>query len=109
MGEAAIPGSCPRFAISPDGSSRSSSEDFDRLHGVELPGLGVTLNLAPVIDLKLSWSRNRLDFHSLIHQRGISADPAVCAPCRPRASRAPSSTSRGWDASARTPITSGPA
>ena len=53
------------------------AEDFGRLHGVELASLGVTLNLAPVIDLKPNWSRNRFDFHTLINRRAISADPAV--------------------------------
>jgi beta-N-acetylhexosaminidase len=67
------------LAALPADERAQKAEDFGRLHGLELSGLGVTLNLAPVIDLKPGWSRNRFDFHSLIHQRAISADPAVTA------------------------------
>lgn len=55
------------------------AEDFGLLHGHELAGLGVTVNLAPVVDLKPGWARNRFDFHSLINRRAISADPEVTA------------------------------
>ena len=53
------------------------AEDFGRIHALELASLGITLNLAPVVDLQPGWSRNRFDFHSLINRRAISADPAV--------------------------------
>jgi beta-N-acetylhexosaminidase len=53
------------------------AEDFGRIHALELANLGITLNLAPVVDLQPRWSRNRFDFHSLINRRAISADPAV--------------------------------
>jgi beta-N-acetylhexosaminidase len=55
------------------------AEDFGRTHAIELAGLGITLNLAPVVDLQPRWSRNRFDFHSLINRRAISAEPAVTA------------------------------
>ena len=74
----ALPSLATLAALPADERARKA-EDFGRLHGLELASLGVTLNLAPVIDLKPAWSRNRFDFHSLIHQRAISADPAVTA------------------------------
>jgi beta-N-acetylhexosaminidase len=55
------------------------AEDYGHIHALDLAGLGITLNLAPVVDLQPGWSRNRLDFHSLINRRAISADPAVTA------------------------------
>ena len=62
------------------GEERSKrAEEFGRIHARELASLGITLNLAPVVDLQPAWSRNRLDFHSLINRRAISADPAVTA------------------------------
>ncbi len=42
-----------------------------------LAGLGVNLNLAPVLDLKPPQRRNRLDFHTLIGRRAIATDPVV--------------------------------
>jgi beta-N-acetylhexosaminidase len=55
------------------------AEEFGRIHASELASLGITLNLAPVVDLQPAWTRNRLDFHSLINRRAISADPSVTA------------------------------
>lgn len=52
---------------------------FGRTHGQELAALGVTLNLAPVLDLRPEPKRNRLDFNTLIGQRAISDDPLVVA------------------------------
>lgn len=65
------------LATLPADERSAKAEAFGRTHARELAGLGVTLNLAPVIDLKPAWSRNRFDFHSLINQRAISADPTV--------------------------------
>lgn len=56
---------------------QARAEEFGRIHGRELADLGVNLNLAPVLDLKPPVRRNRLDFHTLIGQRAIAADPAV--------------------------------
>ncbi|MFT4118447.1 glycoside hydrolase family 3 N-terminal domain-containing protein [Bradyrhizobium sp.] len=56
---------------------QARAEEFGRIHGRELADLGVNLNLAPVLDLKPPSRRNRLDFHTLIGQRAIAADPAV--------------------------------
>lgn len=53
--------------------------EFGRTHGQELAALGVTLNLAPVLDLRPEPKRNRLDFNTLIGQRAISDDPLVVA------------------------------
>ncbi len=52
---------------------------FGRTHGQELAALGVTLNLAPVLDLRPEPKRNRLDFNTLIGQRAISDDPLFVA------------------------------
>ena len=56
---------------------KARAEEFGRTHGRELAALGVNLNLAPVLDLLPKTGRNRLDFHTLIDRRAISADPAV--------------------------------
>lgn len=55
------------------------AEEFGRVHGRELASLGITTNFAPVLDLRPEAKRNRLDFHTLIGQRAISADPAEVA------------------------------
>jgi beta-N-acetylhexosaminidase len=55
------------------------AEEFGRTHGRELADLGVTLNFAPVVDLRRSRGRNPFDFNSLISRRAISDDPAVVA------------------------------
>jgi len=52
------------------------AEAFGRKHGQELAAVGVTVNFAPVLDLRPEAKRNRFDFHTLIGQRAISADPA---------------------------------
>lgn len=61
----------------PPDDQRTKAEEFGRIHGRELAGVGVNLNLAPVLDLKPPARRNRLDFHTLIGQRAIASDPAV--------------------------------
>ena len=57
----------------------NAAEEFGRIHGRELADLGVTLNFAPVVDLRRSRGRNPFDFNSLISQRAISDDPAIVA------------------------------
>lgn len=56
---------------------KEKAESFGRIHGQELAALGVTLNLAPVLDLRPDQRRNRFDFNTLIGYRAISDDPAV--------------------------------
>ena len=57
----------------------AEAENFGRVHGRELAALGVTLNLAPVLDLRPETRRNRFDFNTLIGYRAISDDPAIVA------------------------------
>ncbi len=57
----------------------AQAEAFGRIHGQELAALGVTLNLAPVLDLRPETKRNRFDFNTLIGYRAISDDPGVVA------------------------------
>lgn len=71
-----VPALATLAGLAPD-DQQSKAEEFGRIHGRELAGLGVNLNLAPVLDLKPAVRRNRLDFHTLIGQRAIAADPAV--------------------------------
>ncbi len=51
--------------------------EFGRTHGRELADLGVTMNFAPVLDMRESSERHRFDFNSLIGRRAISNDPAI--------------------------------
>ncbi|NPU12889.1 glycoside hydrolase family 3 protein [Bradyrhizobium sp. 83002] len=51
--------------------------EMGRAQGQALAAAGITFNLAPVVDLRPRWKRNRLDFHTLIGQRAISDDPAA--------------------------------
>ena len=71
-----VPALATLARLAPDDQQAKAAE-FDRIHGRELAGLGVNLNLAPVLDLKPLVRRNRLDFHTLIGQRAIATDPAV--------------------------------
>lgn len=71
-----LPALATLAGLAPD-DQQAKAEEFGRIHGRELAGLGVNLNLAPVLDLKPPARRNRLDFHTLIGQRAIASDPAV--------------------------------
>lgn len=71
-----VPALATLARLAPDDQQAKAAE-FGRIHGRELAGLGVNLNLAPVLDLKPLVRRNRLDFHTLIGQRAIATDPAV--------------------------------
>lgn len=64
--------------LTPDARAEKAAA-FGRRHGQELAALGVTLNLAPVLDLRPEPKRNRFDFNTLIGQRAISDDPRVVA------------------------------
>jgi beta-N-acetylhexosaminidase len=63
----------------PDGARDDAVARYGAQHGRELAALGVTLNLAPVVDLKRELPPNPLDRNSLIARRAISADPDVVA------------------------------
>lgn len=54
---------------------REHAYHYGAAQGAELADLGVNLNFSPVVDLKQQHQANPLDFHSLINQRAISADP----------------------------------
>ena len=64
--------------LPPDRRARMAGE-FGRTHGRELADLGVTLNFAPVVDVRHSRGRNPFDFNSLISRRAISDDPSTVA------------------------------
>ena len=68
-----LPALATLASLSPDVRAQKA-EEFGRKHGQELAALGVTVNFAPVLDLRPEAKRNRLDFHTLIGQRAISAD-----------------------------------
>jgi len=74
----ALPALSTLTGLPPDRRLRMA-EEFGKHHGRELADLGVTLNFAPVVDLRRSQARNRFDFHTLIGRRAISDDPAVTA------------------------------
>jgi beta-N-acetylhexosaminidase len=71
-----VPALATLAGLAPD-DQQTRAKEFGRIHGRELAGLGVNLNLAPVLDLKPPLRRNRLDFHTLIGQRAIATDPVV--------------------------------
>ncbi|WP_315836127.1 glycoside hydrolase family 3 N-terminal domain-containing protein [Bradyrhizobium prioriisuperbiae] len=51
------------------------AREYGATHGRELAQLGVTINLAPVVDLRPPLQYNVLDFNSLIGRRAISGNP----------------------------------
>jgi len=53
------------------------AEEFGRDQGRDLAALGVTLNLAPVLDLKPQRPPSRYDTHTRIANRAIASDPDV--------------------------------
>ncbi len=53
------------------------AEEFGKTHGRELASLGITLDFAPVLDLKPKARRNQFDFNTMTSERAISEDPAV--------------------------------
>ena len=66
-----------RFAdLSPEARVKKA-EDFGKTQGRDLASLGVTLDFAPVLDLKPKAKRNRFDFNTMTSERAISEDPAV--------------------------------
>ncbi len=65
------------LATVPPDQRKVQAEAYGRRQGADLAGIGITLNLAPVLDLRPSWQRNPLDFNTLISQRAISDDPEI--------------------------------
>lgn len=53
------------------------AEHYGAVQGAGLAQIGVNVNFSPVVDLKLPRAPNKLDFHSLIEQRAIAADPQL--------------------------------
>lgn len=53
------------------------AEEFGRTHGRELASLGITLDFAPVLDLKPKDKRSRLDINTMTAERAISENPTV--------------------------------
>ncbi len=72
----ALPALATLASLSQSERQRRATE-FGRVHGRELADLGVTLNFAPVLDMRESSQRHRFDFNSLIGQRAISNDPTI--------------------------------
>ncbi|MCW2286194.1 beta-N-acetylhexosaminidase [Rhodoblastus acidophilus] len=61
------------FAEAPNGEARA--KNLGATIGAELADLGITMDFAPVVDLRPAESAGALDFHSFIARRAISADP----------------------------------
>jgi beta-N-acetylhexosaminidase len=62
--------------LAPDVRARKA-EEYGRNQGRELASLGVTLDFAPVLDLKPKTNRKHFDLNTMTSERAISDDPAV--------------------------------
>jgi beta-N-acetylhexosaminidase len=62
--------------LSPEARVKKA-EEAGKTQGRELSSLGITLDFAPVLDLKPKAKRNRFDFNTMTSERAISEDPAV--------------------------------
>ncbi len=71
-----LPALASLTALSPKARAKQA-EEFGRTHGRELASLGVTMNFAPVLDLKPKARLSRVDLNTLIGERAISDDPAL--------------------------------
>jgi beta-N-acetylhexosaminidase len=71
-----LPALASLAALAPDARVKKA-EEFGRIHGSELASLGVTMNFAPVLDLKPKAKLSRVDLNTLIGERAISDDPAL--------------------------------
>jgi beta-N-acetylhexosaminidase len=71
-----LPSLASLAALSPEARVKKA-EEFGRTHGRELASLGVTMNFAPVLDLKPKVRLSRVDLNTLIGERAISDDPAL--------------------------------
>jgi len=63
----------------PAAERAAKAQALGETQGRELARLGVTINLAPVVDLRRDRGWNLFDRNSLISRRAISGDPAVVA------------------------------
>ncbi|HTC97639.1 MAG TPA: glycoside hydrolase family 3 N-terminal domain-containing protein [Bradyrhizobium sp.] len=62
--------------LSPEARVKKA-EEFGRTHGRELASLGVTMDFAPVLDLKPKAKRAGIDLNTMISERAISDNPAL--------------------------------
>jgi beta-N-acetylhexosaminidase len=62
--------------LSPEARTKKA-EEYGRTHGRELTSLGITLDFAPVLDLKPKGKRNRYDLNTMTGERAISEKPVV--------------------------------
>jgi beta-N-acetylhexosaminidase len=62
--------------LSPEARTKKA-EEYGKTQGRELASLGITLDFAPVLDLKPKVARNRFDLNTMTSERAISEDPAV--------------------------------
>jgi beta-N-acetylhexosaminidase len=65
----------PLAGLSPDARAKKA-ETFGKIHGRELASLGITLDFAPVLDLKPKVGHNRFD-NTMTSERAISENPAI--------------------------------
>lgn len=65
------------LAALPAEQRAAKARAYGETQGRELAEIGVTINLAPVVDLRRGPKRKLFDFNSLINQRAISEDPAT--------------------------------
>jgi len=62
--------------LSPEARVKKA-EEFGKTHGRELASLGVTMDFAPVLDLKPKTKRSGIDLNTMIGERAISDSPAL--------------------------------
>lgn len=67
------------LAVLPLAQRAAAVRGYATAQGRALARLGITVNFAPVADLRVDRPYNPFDRHSLIAQRAIAADPAVVA------------------------------
>ncbi|TWA62142.1 beta-N-acetylhexosaminidase [Azospirillum brasilense] len=65
------------LADQPADQRRAAALTYGAIHGEELAALGVTVNFAPVVDLRTNNPTHSLDFGSQIARRAISDNPAT--------------------------------
>src|SRR5689334_4801892 len=71
-----LPALASLAGLAPEAREKTA-EEFGRTHGRELASLGVTMDFAPVLDLKPKVERRGFDLNTLIGERAISDDPAL--------------------------------
>lgn len=72
----AMPGLSSLAALAPERRA-ALAQAIGEVQGEELRDLGVTLNFAPVVDLRREAPHRHVDLNSLIDRRAISDDPAI--------------------------------